>query len=81
MRRLSLVMLLASLVSTAAPQDPNSWLADLPHAKDYVQKRVSSYDRSGGNADNRQIAPGETPHAAGGCGSRADQSYVVHHRD
>src|SRR5258708_7677707 len=60
MRRLSLVMLLASLVSTAAPQDPNSWLADLPQAKDYVQKRASSYDRSGGNADNRQIAPGET---------------------
>jgi len=30
----------------------------LPH--DYVQKRVSSYDRTGGNADNRQIAPGET---------------------
>jgi hypothetical protein len=30
----------------------------VPH--DYVQKRISSYDRSGGNADSRQIAPGET---------------------
>ena len=30
------------------------------HPHDYVQKRVSSYDRSGGNADFRQIAPGET---------------------
>ncbi|HET9801872.1 MAG TPA: glycoside hydrolase family 172 protein, partial [Candidatus Acidoferrum sp.] len=30
----------------------------LPH--DYVQKRVSSYDRSGGNADFRPIAPGAT---------------------
>jgi hypothetical protein len=60
MRRLSLVMLLASLVSTAAAQDPGIWLVDLPQARDYVQKRASSYDRSGGNADNRQIAPGET---------------------
>jgi hypothetical protein len=41
-------------------QDPGTWLADLPQAKDYVQKRVSSYDRSGGNADARQIAVGET---------------------
>jgi hypothetical protein len=29
-------MLLASLLSTAAAQDPNAWLTDLPHAKDYV---------------------------------------------
>lgn len=29
-----------------------------PH--DYIQKRVSSYDRTGGNADARQIAPGDT---------------------
>src|SRR5258708_36114706 len=41
-------------------QDPSNWLSSLPQAKEYVQKRVSSYDRSGGNADNRQIAPGET---------------------
>ena len=41
-------------------QDPATWLADLPQAKDYVQHRVSSYDRSGGNADARQIAPGDT---------------------
>src|SRR5262245_22456109 len=60
MRQLLLVMLLASLLTCAAAQDPNAWLADLPHVKDYVQKRASSYDRSGGNADNRQIAPGET---------------------
>lgn len=60
MRRPALVMLLASLLSTAAAQDPNAWLTDLPHAKDYVQKRASSYDRSGANADYRLIAPGET---------------------
>jgi hypothetical protein len=60
MRPLWLVVLLASLLTSTAAQDPNTWLADLPHAKDYVQKRASSYDHSGGNADNRQIAPGET---------------------
>ena len=41
-------------------QDPANWLETLPQAKDYVQKRASSYDRSGGNADARPLAPGET---------------------
>ena len=41
-------------------QDPTTLLSSLPQAKDYVQKRSSSYDRSGGNADSRSIAPGET---------------------
>jgi hypothetical protein len=41
-------------------QDPAASLATLPQAKDYVQHRVSSYDRSGGNADARTVAPGET---------------------
>lgn len=35
-------------------------LSGLPTPRDYVQKRSSSYDRSGGNADARQIAPGDT---------------------
>lgn len=35
-------------------------LTGLAEARDYVQKRVSSYDRSGGNDDFRVIAPGET---------------------
>ena len=35
-------------------------LARLAEPRDYVQKRVSSYDRSGGNADYRTIAPGDT---------------------
>jgi hypothetical protein len=35
-------------------------LGGLAGARDYVQKRVSSYDRSGGNADFRKIAPGAT---------------------
>jgi hypothetical protein len=40
-------------------QDPATQLADLPQAKDYVQHRASSYDRSGGNDDFRVVAPGE----------------------
>ena len=41
-------------------QDPSNWLSSLPQAKDYVQHRASSYDRTGANADFRTIAPGET---------------------
>jgi hypothetical protein len=41
-------------------EDPTNWLSDLSHAKDYVQKRASSYDRSGGNEDSRPINAGET---------------------
>ncbi len=33
---------------------------DLTQPQDYVLKRVSSFDRSGGNADYRQIPPGQT---------------------
>jgi D-arabinan exo alpha-(1,3)/(1,5)-arabinofuranosidase (non-reducing end) len=60
MRRLlfSLAFCLASLPLFS--QDPTTWLSTLPQAKDYVQHRASSYDRSGGNADARTIAPGET---------------------
>jgi D-arabinan exo alpha-(1,3)/(1,5)-arabinofuranosidase (non-reducing end) len=43
----------------AFAQTASEWLAGLPQGKDYVQKRASSYDRSGGNADYRKIAPGE----------------------
>jgi len=39
-------------------QSPEGWLGSLPQAQDYIQKRASSYDRSGGNADAREIAPG-----------------------
>jgi hypothetical protein len=41
-------------------QDPSGWLSNLADAKDYVQHRASSYDRTGGNADYRAIGPGET---------------------
>ena len=35
-------------------------LSSLTRPQEYVLKRVSSYDRTGGNADFRRIAPGET---------------------
>ena len=41
-------------------QDSTTLLSSLPQPHDYVQHRASSYDRSGGNADFRTIAPGET---------------------
>src|SRR5215469_4758556 len=54
------VVVFLCLVTVVRAQDSVSWLASLPQAKDYVQHRSSSYDRSGGNADARSIAPGET---------------------
>ena len=60
MKRSPLLLLLCSLAIAAHAQDPNAWLATLPQAKDYVQHRASSYDRSGANADARTIAPGDT---------------------
>lgn len=48
------------LVFSAAAQGPDAWLGSLSQAKDYVQKRASSYDRSGGNADGGEIDPGAT---------------------
>jgi hypothetical protein len=53
----------AVLVLTAPARGQNldglsGLLATLPQPKDYVLKRVSSYDRTGANADRRQVAPG-----------------------
>ncbi len=48
------------LALPSAAQPPDTYLASLPQAKDYIQKRASSYDRSGANADARTIAPGAT---------------------
>ena len=56
-----LAILACSVFSAMAfAQRASEWLAGLPQAKEYVQRRASSYDRSGGNADYRRIAPGET---------------------
>src|SRR5580700_7255167 len=41
-------------------QAPGDLLSGLPKPHDYVLKRISSYDRTGGNDDYRPLAPGET---------------------
>jgi hypothetical protein len=49
------------LVSCAAAYGQSqAWLGGLAEPRDYIQKRVSSYDHSGGNEDSKSIAPGET---------------------
>ena len=60
MKKLLVLLAFCFLTLPLVSQDPATWLATLPQAKDYVQKRASSYDRSGGNGDARAIAPGET---------------------
>jgi len=47
-----------SCLATATAQE--GVLQSLVELHDYVQKRASSYDRSGGNADYQQIKPGDT---------------------
>ncbi len=59
MNRYLLLIFFTLFSFPALAQDPSTQLSSLPQAKDYVQHRASSYDRSGGNADARQIAPGE----------------------
>ena len=54
------VVLFCLFTLSLVAQDSSTWLASGPQAKDYVQHRSSSYDRSGGNGDARAIAPGET---------------------
>jgi len=57
----TIVLVFFALAALAHAQSPaTSSLSGLTLPHDYVQKRVSSYDRTGGNADFRQIAPGET---------------------
>ena len=60
MKRLAVLLAFSALTIPLFSQDTSTWLSSLPEAKDYVQHRSSSYDRSGGNADARTVAPGET---------------------
>ena len=68
MRKLTLAVTFLALAASAPAQGPpqgpsqdlSGWLASLPQPKDYVQKRSSSYDRTGGNEDYRQVSPGES---------------------
>ena len=52
-----LVFLLTTAVFCAA-QESNNQLDGLANPHNYVLKRSSSYDRSGGNADARPVSPG-----------------------
>ncbi len=60
MKNLLLLLVYFTCCPAALAQNASDWLAGLPQARNYAQKRASSYDRSGGNADYRRIAPGET---------------------
>ena len=59
MKKICFLVVVSMMAAPAFGQNLAS-LADLPQPKNYVLKRASSYDRSGGNADFRTIAPGET---------------------
>jgi Protein of unknown function (DUF2961) len=59
------LLLLIGFLLLAAPgtilgQSPADLLSELTKPHDYLLKRISSYDRTGGNDDYRPLAPGET---------------------
>jgi len=67
MRRILWLAGIAALTLPLVAQENDGWegLSGLPlvgliRPKSYVQKRSSSYDRTGGNDDYRKVAPGET---------------------
>ena len=60
MRKLTLFLLVLFIVPVAHAQELTGLLTDLTKPHEYVSKRSSSWDRTGGNADARRIAPGET---------------------
>jgi D-arabinan exo alpha-(1,3)/(1,5)-arabinofuranosidase (non-reducing end) len=60
MRKAVPFILMLALAVPALAQNFSDWLGQLPEPHSYVLKRVSSYDRTGGNADYRQVAPGQT---------------------
>jgi hypothetical protein len=63
MRRLTFLLLIGFLAVPAFAQTPlglSGWITSLSQPKDYVLKRISSWDRSGANADYRPLEPGQT---------------------
>ena len=60
MRPFLVFVLSCAFVPTGVSEEVSGWLSNLPAARDYVQKRASSYDRSGGNFDLRRLPAGET---------------------
>jgi Protein of unknown function (DUF2961) len=59
-RLAALGILLFSAAGAVNAQAPAESLSNLTKPHDYVLKRISSYDRTGGNDDYRPLAPGET---------------------
>ncbi|HXW55454.1 MAG TPA: glycoside hydrolase family 172 protein [Candidatus Cybelea sp.] len=58
---LSVPLAFSLIVPPAArAQNGTDWLAGLTKPHDYVLKRSSSYDRTGGNEDYRPLSPGDT---------------------
>lgn len=57
---LSVILGMCVPVLAQSPESVSDLLADLTRPHGYALKRVSSYDRSGGNADFRRIPAGET---------------------
>jgi D-arabinan exo alpha-(1,3)/(1,5)-arabinofuranosidase (non-reducing end) len=60
MQRFLTILFVLVCVCPASAQTWDSLSADLTQSQDYVLKRSSSYDRTGGNADSRRLPPGET---------------------
>ncbi len=60
MRKVILLLMMAISALPAMGQQMSGLLWNLTQPQDYVQHRISSYDRTGANADYRRIAPGET---------------------
>ena len=80
MRAFLVALLAFGLAAAARAQDASGGLANLTKPQDYVLKRVSSYDRTGGNADYRQMAAGETLTLLDEAG-RARSPYLDHDRE
>jgi hypothetical protein len=57
---LSALLVFPSLAAAQSCLDSAPLLTAITESHDYIQKRSSSYDRSGANADMRPVAPGET---------------------
>jgi len=58
--RVFAALLALGVSHVAYGQSPGQWKVDVTQPQDYSLKRVSSFDRTGGNDDFRRIAPGET---------------------
>src|SRR5215469_561880 len=60
MRPFLAFVLSLALAPMGVSEEVSGWLSNLPATRDYLQKRASSYDRSGGNFDLRRLPAGDT---------------------